>query len=517
VGRAWRRARRRARARAGGGARRRAAAAVRPRASATRLRSFAERAAALHAWEASSEVPPPPLRDPNPDFTADSVRAKTAGALGDERAALARGGSGSSGTSGGAAPSGSPPLRALDDVNRSSRPVGLWQPRGAAAPPAAPAPSAGGGAPSAARARTTEERRTLIKVARALGALLPRAAALADVPPGYSFAAWAALGRRGELHGRFFERVLGEAPPVPRPAPASPEAYLAGLLSWAAGRAGRPRAVTAAEAARCVPGSPARRYAADAAALAALGLHPAAWPLPLTAAGVRVAKREAARRAAAGEDEGEEADEEAVEEEGEEEEEEDGEEEEAEEGGAAAAHLARVARVRDLALVLAAVFPKAVGAVEGLPRGRRFASWPALAEPFEKHVHDEFFARALGEAPLPRKPEPGAWEAHLAELLTWARGGRAVTRAEAARCAARARARGAARRRGRVCGRPARAARARAAPVALGGAAHARGRAARRGRRREAARLQLRGRGRGGRGGGGGGLGRRELGRRRGR
>lgn len=83
----------------------------------------------------------------------------------------------------------------------------------------------------------------------------------------------------------YLDTTLGEAPRPMWGVPGGWNSYVATLISWATGRA-----VTDEEAKRVAKREPGRSWEALEPELAALGVHPNCWPLPLTLEGVRTAE-----------------------------------------------------------------------------------------------------------------------------------------------------------------------------------------------------------------------------------
>jgi hypothetical protein len=84
----------------------------------------------------------------------------------------------------------------------------------------------------------------------------------------------------------YIEKCLGEGPRPTWGVPNGWQGYMAELFSWAAGKV-----VSPDEAARVAKREPGRSWEALEGELHALGVHPSAWPLPLTLAGVREAEK----------------------------------------------------------------------------------------------------------------------------------------------------------------------------------------------------------------------------------
>jgi hypothetical protein len=85
----------------------------------------------------------------------------------------------------------------------------------------------------------------------------------------------------------YLESALGEAPMPAWGVPTSGwNGYLAELFSWATGKV-----VTGEECKRVARREPGRSWEALESELNALGVHPNAWPLPLTLAGIREAEK----------------------------------------------------------------------------------------------------------------------------------------------------------------------------------------------------------------------------------
>jgi hypothetical protein len=197
-----------------------------------------------------------------------------------------------------AARAGPPPPSAKKHASAAARPLAAPSPRAAAPRGEASAtprggaggeagPSGRGAAAAAPPAPAAAGDAYLRAVAGALLALMPQAARLAPGPG--PAAAWAAATPAVELERALLAPALGQAPCPAAYAAAGGaggwQGYLAALFSWATAGA---RAVTPAEAARCVAAAPGGGLAPAPAALAVLGLRPEAWALPLKLASVRV-------------------------------------------------------------------------------------------------------------------------------------------------------------------------------------------------------------------------------------
>jgi hypothetical protein len=84
----------------------------------------------------------------------------------------------------------------------------------------------------------------------------------------------------------YLDRALGDAPRPAWGVPAGWHVYLAELFSWAVGRV-----VTPDEARRAAKREPGRSWEALEGEMHAMGVHPAAWPLPLSLTGVAAAEK----------------------------------------------------------------------------------------------------------------------------------------------------------------------------------------------------------------------------------
>ncbi|GAB4818490.1 hypothetical protein N2152v2_005536 [Parachlorella kessleri] len=84
----------------------------------------------------------------------------------------------------------------------------------------------------------------------------------------------------------YLEKTLGAAPRPTWGVPGGWNQYLATLFTWATGRT-----ITEEDARRCAKREPGRSWEALEAEMAALGVHPSAWPLPLSLEGVQAAEK----------------------------------------------------------------------------------------------------------------------------------------------------------------------------------------------------------------------------------
>lgn len=84
----------------------------------------------------------------------------------------------------------------------------------------------------------------------------------------------------------YIDKALGEAPRPAWGVPAGWPGYLAELFSWATGKV-----ISADEASKVAKREPGRSWEALEMEMHVLGVHPSAWPLPLTLAGVQEAEK----------------------------------------------------------------------------------------------------------------------------------------------------------------------------------------------------------------------------------